>query len=180
MYRGAFWRNVFVMMMTVVAALVGARLGPACLGPVAAQAQQEPSPAAVALARDVITTKGVGGIVEPVVRGVIENVKNRFVPTNPNLTRELNDVAVILHKELDGKSSEVIDQMARIYAARFTEQELKDLLAFYKSPLGQKYIKEEPVAIDEGMKRAAQWTDDFAETVMSRMRSEMQKKGHPL
>ena len=59
--------------------------------------------------KDVIVTKGVTSIVQPVVRGVIENVKNQFVPTNPNLTRELNDVAVILHKELDGKSGEVIE-----------------------------------------------------------------------
>jgi hypothetical protein len=171
MYRGAFLRNVFIAAM----ALTGA-----CLGLVAQQAQAQPSPAAIAMARDVIVAKGVGGLVEPVVRGVIENVKNTFVPTNPNLTRELNDVAVILHKELDSKSNEVIDQMARIYAARFTEQELKDLLAFYKSPLGQKYINEEPLAIDEAMKSAERWTDAFAETVMARMRSEMQKKGHPL
>jgi uncharacterized protein len=173
--RGAFSRNVFIMIM----ALASVCLGAACLGSAAAQAQQ-PSPAAVAVARDVILAKGVGGIVEPVVRGVIENVKNKFVPTNPNLTRELNEVAVILHKELDGKSNEVIDQMAQVYAARFTEQELKDLLAFYKSPLGQKSVREEPVAIDEGLRGAERWTDAFAETVMARMRSEMQKKGHPL
>jgi uncharacterized protein len=170
MRRGAFSRYVFIMTM----ALAGA-----CLGTVAAQAQ--PSPAAVALAREVILAKGVGGMVEPVVRGVIEKVKDTFVPTNPNLTRELNEVAVVLHKELDAKGSgEVIDGMARVYAARFTEQELKDLLAFYKSPLGQKYLKEDPLAVDEGLKQAQQWTEAFSETVMARMRNEMQKKGHPL
>ena len=151
----------------------------ACLGPIAAHAQQ-PSAAAVALAREVIVAKGASGMTEPLVRGVIETVKNSFVPTNPNLTRELNDVATLLHKELDGKSSEVLDQMARAYAARFTEQELKDLLVFYKTPLGQKFTKEEPAAIEDGLKRAQQWADTFAETVMVRMRSEMQKKGHQL
>jgi hypothetical protein len=151
----------------------------ACLGPFAAEAQQ-PSAAAVALARQVIVTKGANVMTDPLVRGVIETVKNSFVPTNPNLTRELDDVAATLHKELDGKSSEVIDQMARAYAARFTEQELKDLLVFFKTPLGQKYIKEEPAALEDGLKRAQQWADAFADTVMARMRSEMQKKGHPL
>jgi hypothetical protein len=102
------------------------------------------------------------------------------VPTNPNLTRELNDVAATLHKELDGKSAEVVDQMARAYAGRFTEQELKDLLVFFRTPLGQKYLKEEPAALEDGLKRAQQWADAFAETVMARMRNEMQKKGHPL
>jgi hypothetical protein len=151
----------------------------ACLGPVAAQAQQ-PSAAAVAMAREVIVTKGATSMTDPLVRGVIESVKNSFVPTNPNLTRELNDVAAILHKELDGKSSEVVDQMARAYASRFTEQELKNLLVFFKTPLGEKYIREEPNALEDGLKRAQQWADTFADTVMARMRSEMQKKGHPL
>jgi len=151
----------------------------ACLGPVAAQVQQ-PSAAAVALAREVIVAKGATSMTDPLVRGVIESVKNSFVPTNPNLTRELNDVAAILHKELDGKSSEVVDQLARAYASRFTEQELKDLLVFFKTPLGQKYIREEPNALEDGLKRAQQWADTFADTVMARMRSEMQKKGHPL
>jgi len=152
----------------------------ACLGPIAAQAQPQPSATAIAVARDVIVTKGASSMADPLARGVIESVKNSFVPTNPNLTRELDDVAMALHKELDGKSSEVLDQMARAYAARFTEQELKDLLVFYKTPLGQKFTKEEPAAIEDGLKRAQQWADTFAETVMVRMRSEMQKKGHQL
>jgi uncharacterized protein len=151
----------------------------ACLGPVAARAQQ-PSPAAVALARQVITIKGANSMTDPLVRGVIESVKNSLVPTNPNLMRELNDVATALHKELDGRSSEVLDQMAQAYAARFTEQDLKDLLVFYKTPLGQKFIKEEPIALEDGLKRAQQWAEAFADTVMTRMRSEMQKKGHQL
>ena len=71
-------------------------------------------------------------------------------------------------------------ELARAYAAHFTEQELKDMLVFYKTPLGQKFVKEEPAAIEDGLKRAQQWADTFADTVMGRMRSEMQKKGHPL
>jgi len=151
----------------------------ASLGPIAAHAQQ-PSAAAIALAREVIVARGAGGLTEPLVRGVIETVKNSFVPTNPNLTRELNDVATVLHKELDGKSSEALEQIARAYATRFTEQELKDLLVFYKTPLGQKFLKEEPNAIEDGMNRARQWAEAFGDTVMARMRSEMQKKGHQL
>ena len=151
----------------------------ACLGSVAAGAQQ-PSPAAVTLAREVITIKGANSMTDPLVRGVIESVKNTFVPTNPNLTRELNDVATTLHKEFDARSSEVLEQMAQAYAARFSEQDLKDLLVFYKIPLGQKFIKEEPIALEDGLKRAQQWAEAFADTVMARMRSEMQKKGHQL
>ena len=150
-----------------------------CLGASAARAQ-EPSAAAVALARDVLITKGAGAVVDPLVRGVIESVKNSFLPTNPNLSRELNDSAAVLHKEFEGKRNEVLEVMARAYAQHFTEQDLKDLLLFYKTPLGQKFAKEEPAGIEDGFRRAKEWTDSFAEAVMARMRGEMQKKGHAL
>jgi hypothetical protein len=148
-----------------------------CLGPARAQ---EPSAAAVALARDVIVTKGGDTLADPLVRGVIESVKNSFVPTNPNLSRELNEVATTIQKELVGKRDDVLNEFARAYAAHFTEQELKDLLLFYKTPLGKKFAKEEPAAIEDGLRRAQQWGDSFADVVMTRFRGEMQKKGHPL
>ena len=38
---------------------------------------------------------------------------------------------------------------ARVYASHFTEAELKQILTFYQSPVGQKMVVEEPKAIDE-------------------------------
>jgi uncharacterized protein len=169
MYKKAF------SLVVLIAALFCAGLSP-----FRAQAQQ-PAPAAIALARELIIAKGATAMTRPLVLNVIENAKNSFVPTNPNLMRELNDVATVLHKELDAKGSdELMDQMARAYASRFTEQELKDLLAFYKTPLGQKLTAEEPVALEDGLKNAKTWAEAFLQTVMVRIRAEMQKKGHSL
>jgi hypothetical protein len=155
-----------------------------CAGAQAALAQQphppEPSKAAVALARDVLTAKGATGTFDPVVRGVIESVKNALLPTNPNLSRELNEVTAQLHREYEGKRGEIVDAVATAYARHFSEQELKDMLLFYKTPLGQKIVREEPGAIQDGFKSASDWSDAFANTVMTRVRSEMQKKGHEL
>jgi hypothetical protein len=38
---------------------------------------------------------------------------------------------------------------------RVTDQELKELVAFYKSPLGQKMLKEEPLALEAGLEEGA-------------------------
>ena len=64
--------------------------------------------------------------------------------------------------------------------AGFTEQELKDILAFYKTPLGKKLIVEEPKGVDEATKRVDDWANKFAEEVLAKMRAEMKKKGHNL
>jgi len=141
---------------------------------------QEPSTAAVAAARELLVAKGAAATFDPLVHGVIEKVKNYLLPTNPNLSHDLGDVALALHKEYDPKRGEILDEIARVYARHFTEQELKELVVFYKTPLGQKWAKEEPAAIEESIRRAAQWGDQLSEVVMGRFRTEMQKKGHPL
>ena len=167
-------------------ALAAARLGFAVLlatfsgfAAVTAQAQN-PTAGAVAAARELIQVKGGGAMFEPAVPGVVENTKNSFLPTNPNLSRELNEVAAQLRKEYDAKKAELVYEVAIVYAKHFTEQELKDLVVFYRSPLGQKMLKEEPVALDESFKRAQDWTIEFAEVVMTRFRAEMKKRGHQL
>ena len=156
-------------------------LAAALLGFAAAAAQaQTPTAGAVAAARELIQAKGGGAMFEPVIPGVVESTKNTLLPTNPNLTRELNEVSAQLRKEYEAKKAELVYEVAIVYAKHFTEQELKDLVTFYRSPLGQKMLKEEPVALDESLKRAQDWSIDFSETVMGRFRTEMKKRGHQL
>jgi hypothetical protein len=156
----------------LAAALVGFAL-------TAAQAQA-PSAGAVAAARELIQVKGGGAMFEPVIPGVVESTKNNLLPTNPNLSRELNEVSLQLRKEFEAKKAELVYEVAIVYAKHFTEQELKELVTFYRSPLGQKMLKEEPVALDESLKRAQDWSIEFSETVMGRFRTEMKKRGHQL
>ncbi len=58
---------------------------------------------------------------------------------------------MIVAQKLAGRENEIGEGMAKIYASEFTEQELKDLVMFYKSPLGQKLLSTEPKAIQESM-----------------------------
>jgi hypothetical protein len=67
--------------------------------------------------------------------------------------------------------------MAKVYASQFTEQELKDLVTFYKSPLGQKLLTAEPKSIQLSMAYLNQWAQSFAETVNAEFRAEMRKRG---
>lgn len=156
-----------------------AALACSCLWAATATAQQ-PTPGAVAAARDMIATKGGMAMFDTVIPGVVETVKNSFIPTNPQLSGELNEVAAMLRKEYDPKRSEMQNEIARVFAQHFTEKELKELTAFYKTPLGQKLVKEEPTAIQEAFQNAQTWAEQFSDTVMTRFRVEMRKKGHPL
>jgi uncharacterized protein len=84
---------------------------------------------------------------------------------------------VIVAQKLAGREKEIGEGMAKVYASDFTEQELKDLVTFYKSPLGQKLLTTEPRAIQGSMAYMNQWAQQFAETVNGEFRGEMRKRG---
>jgi uncharacterized protein len=84
---------------------------------------------------------------------------------------------VIVAKNLAGREKEIGEGMAQIYANEFTEQELKDLVTFYKTPLGQKLLATEPRAIQFSMSYMNQWGTVFAQTVNEAFRAEMKKRG---
>jgi hypothetical protein len=147
----------------------------ACLaGEVRAQA---PTPGAIAAARELVTLKGAAAMFNPLIPGVIESAKNSFLPTNPQLAKPLEEEAVALRKEYAARLNEVVDEVAKVYAQHFTEAELKDYIAFYKTPAGKKLITEEPRVLEDGMKAAQGWATQFSDTVLERFRVDFKKKG---
>jgi hypothetical protein len=141
---------------------------------------QQPSAAAVATAKEVITVKGAHTLWDPIVAGVVEQARRTFLQSNPMLVKDINEVAAKLRTELAPRSGEVFEIAAKLYAARFTEAELKEMLTFYKSRLGQKMIKEESAILDQTMKSADAWAQKFADEVIAKMRAEMRKRGHEI
>ena len=138
------------------------------------------SPTAIATAKEVITVKGATALWDPLVPGVIEQAKSVFVQANPTLLKELNEVALKLRAEYAPRSQEVVNEVAKLYASRFTEQELKDTLAFYKSPLGKKLLIEEPSILDQSMRNAQSWADRLSQEVIGKIRTEMKRRGHEI
>jgi hypothetical protein len=161
--------------LALVAALAFACV--AFAGPVRAQA---PTPAAIAAAKELVALKGGAAMFDPLIPGVIETAKNTFVPTHPQLVTQLNEVAAMLRKEYDPKRIEILDEVAKTYATHFSEQELKDIVAFFKSPVGKKMLAQEPIAIDQSLKAAQSWANNFSDVVLDRIRVEMKKKGFNL
>jgi hypothetical protein len=148
--------------------------------PAAAQAPAQPSPASIMLAKKIVDLKGIKDLFQPMVRGVVEKTRTMFMQTNFMWGKDLNECAAILQKQYEPRVDEVIDATARIYASHFTEDELKQLLAFYQTPLGQKMIAQEPRALDESMVSAGQWADKLSLEVIDSMRAEMKKRGHDM
>jgi hypothetical protein len=167
-----------------ILAAAGMALGLALsAAPALAQAQQqtiplkEASPAAIAAAKEILAMKNASAMYANAVPNIVEQTKNALLQANLNYQKDLNEVAIIVAKNLAGREKEIGEGMAKVYANEFTEQELKDLVTFYKSPLGQKLLASEPRAIQFSMSYMNQWAQVFAETVNAAFRGEMRKRG---
>jgi len=156
--------------------------------PQPAGAQQPPqaaplkpvSPSAMQAAKDLLAVKSVSQIYANAIPNIVQRAKDTFLAANLSYQKDLNEVAVMVAQTEAGKDKEIGEQMAKIYANDFTEQELKDLTAFYKSPLGQKLLSTEPKAIQMSMTYMNQWAQNFADQVSGEFRAEMRKRGKPM
>ena len=135
------------------------------------------SPAALAAAKEILTMKNASAMYANAVPGLVERTKTTLLQSNLNLQKDLNEVAIIVAKNLAGREKEIADGMAQIYTTEFTEQELKDLVTFYKTPLGQKLLANEPRAIQGSMGYMQAWAQSFSEVINGQFRAEMRKRG---
>ena len=143
-------------------------------------AAQQASPNAILLAREIITAKGASKLYEPVISEVVDRAKGVLLQTNPMLSRDLNEVAEKMKSEFAPRVAEILNEVAKMYASRFTEAELKDVLAFYKSPVGQKMQAQEPKAINTSLQYMRDWSQKFGDDVFAKFHDEMKKRGKPI
>ena len=141
---------------------------------------QQPSAAAMSTAKEIVTVTGATTLFNPLIAGVVEQAKLLFLQQNPGLSKDLNEVAAKMRNDLAPRFDELVNDVARNYATHFTEQELKDVLAFYKSAAGKKLVSEQPKVVDASMKFAQDWANKLSDEVIAKMRDELKKRGHAL
>jgi len=153
---------------TVAFALVG--FGPAAHS-------QQPSAATMASARELVAFTGSTTVFNPLIAGVVEQAKLLFLQQDPALSKDLNEIAIKMRNDLAPRFVELTDEIARLYATNFTDQELKAILAFYQSPAGKKLLEQQPKVVDASMRFAQDWANKLSDEVIVKMRDELKKRG---
>lgn len=141
---------------------------------------QQTSVAAVATAKELIAATNATAVFNPLIAGVVEQAKLLFLQQNPGLAKDLNEISEKMRTDLAPRFAELNNEMAKLYATHFTDQELKAILTFYKSPVGQKLLREQPTVVDSSMRYAQDWANKLSDQVIAKMREELKKRGHNL
>jgi hypothetical protein len=148
--------------------------------PAAAPPAKPIAPSAIAAAKDLLAVKNAAQVYTNAVPSLIQSVKDQLLANNLSYQKDLNDIAVTEAQAMNGREKEIGEQLAKIYATDYTEQELKDLTTFYKSTLGQKLMAQDPKTDQAVIAYLRQWAQSFSQGVANDFREEMKKRGKPL
>ena len=69
------------------------------------------------------------------------------------------------------------DQVVPIYDRYFTHQEIQELLAFYRTPLGQKTIAVLPQVVNDSILAGQRWAQSLAPEMQKRVTEALQREG---
>ena len=144
------------------------------------QAQPAPTASHLAAAKELVDLVGAAREFEPLVTGVIIQAASGYLQGNPTFAKDLNEIAEQLVTEYLPRKAEMQNEVIRLYATRLTEKEIRDILAFYKSPLGQKMLTESQFVVTESFKKGEAYAAKLREEIVPKVRAELIKRGHKL
>lgn len=155
-------------------------LAAALSAPALAQTAKAPSPEHLALARAVIDFTGAGKAFDSVLPALLNDARSMLLTTNPALKNDLDASIEVVRAQLRTREEELLKEISSLYAAKFSQQELKEIAAFYQSPTGQKLTSAGNDILRESYQKAQDWAQRLSSDVMTKLRDEMKKKGHDI
>lgn len=71
----------------------------------------------------------------------------------------------------------LVDQVIPVYHRYFTHDEIRELLAFYQTPVGKKSIKVLPQVVNESMVAGRRWGETLGPEIETRVRAALEREG---
>ncbi|MCC2112471.1 MAG: DUF2059 domain-containing protein [Hyphomicrobiales bacterium] len=161
---------------SVVAVVAFCGLLAGAVAPAAAQATAEHREMAGKLVKIIRADAGFGQIIP----AIIDDAKTLFIRTNPDLSKDITEVADQIGEELQKKRTDLTEKVIDAYAETFTAEELTQIITFYETPAGKKLAESADALTLKTLDAARDWGDKMSEDIVGMIRAEMLKRGHNL
>ena len=151
-----------------------------CLLAVFPARAQSPSPYAMVAAHELIVTMRAADYFKAIMPTIVQGLKPAIVQGRPQVERDYDAVMPLLLESMNARVNEIIDQIAAVYARNFTAEELREVLAFYRGPTGQKFVQKLPAITQESMLIGQRFGQSIGGEIRARMIEELRKRGHDI
>ena len=158
-------------------ALLAVVLGAAILAVAAPAIAQEVPPEQLALARKYVDLTDRAAVYEITLVEIGIGTLRDLTQQNPEIAKETDLAVGKVLEEYKDRTGELLDQFARVYAVRFTVEELKTIVAFYESPVGQK-LATANTEVNGDLKAVLQvFTNSTRQEFFAKVRAELRAQG---
>ncbi|CAN7664996.1 DUF2059 domain-containing protein [Bosea sp. LjRoot9] len=138
------------------------------------------TPSHLQLAREAAELTGISSSLESIYTEFSERTKQLVGTTRPEMKKDMDLVIEALKPEADAKRAEIMVTASEIFARKINEADLKEVVAFFKSPVGQRYNAARTKAIDEIYVVLEPWSINTSNFLFDRFTQEMRKRGHQM
>lgn len=158
-------------------ALVAVALSVSMLALSAPAFAQEVAPEQLALARKYIDLTDRAAIYEITLVQTAMDTMRQIVQQNPELTEPTDAAITKILEEYKGRKGELLDQFARVYAVRFTAEELQQIVTFYESPVGVKLSQANAEVNTDIQRVLTVFTNTLQQEFYAKVRAELRAQG---
>jgi hypothetical protein len=130
------------------------------------------------IAREIVEAAGIARSFDATFPDFAVRIRQNFAGSRPELVKDMDDTLVALMPEIRTRRGEMVERAARAMAAPFTEAELREILGFFNSTVGKKYVNAQPQMLQQIFQAMEPWMQQTSEFFLNRFREEMRKKGH--
>jgi hypothetical protein len=141
---------------------------------------QSPSPESTAAAKELINTINLADQFKNLMPMIMKNLKPAIVQGRSEVDRDYDAMVPVLLEASQARIGELIEAVAIIYSSNFSAEELRAVIAFYKTPVGQKFLQKQPFMMQQTMTVGQKFGQSIAADMQKRMIEELRKKGHTL
>ncbi|WP_237154944.1 DUF2059 domain-containing protein [Oryzibacter oryziterrae] len=132
----------------------------------------------LAAARDTIAAAHASEQFNQILVVLSDQTKALFLRSNPGAVKDVEEVVNNVALELAKRRPELDRELERVWASRFTEEELKQIADFYRSPVGEKFGQTMPLIIQDSIRSANIWRDAMSTEIVTKAREELNKRGY--
>jgi uncharacterized protein len=141
---------------------------------------QTRSPEALAVARSLISTMKLTDQYKALLPVILLSIKPAVVQGRPEIERDYDAMAAQIADAYAPYYSSMVDSAASLYASNFTVDEMREIDAFYRLPVGQKLLQKSLPITQQSMQIGQDASRKAAEDLRIRLTDLLRQKGHKM
>jgi hypothetical protein len=111
---------------------------------------------------------------------IVKSLKPAIVQGRSNVERDFDAITPVLLDGFQRRFDELSEAVAIVYAGNFSTEDLRGLIAFYKTPLGQKFLQKSAPVAQQAMLAGQRFGQSVAADLRQQIIDELRKKGHKI